>query len=117
MALTSEQITQIALDMLAHRKPSITGRDADDFRVAFQRDIDLAEKKGWKIELPFEVPDISNVLSKAAKQSPGEVIEGDYAFYTVASDKSPYYIPCRRNLSTGVVDEFDFNTWTWEAAE
>ena len=55
MALTSEQMEQITVDLLNGSPPRVTGKEADEFRAAVQKDIDLAKKNGWVIEIPTEM--------------------------------------------------------------
>jgi hypothetical protein len=57
MALTSKEIEQIAKDEMRGVKPTIKGKDADEFRKRFAVDMALAKEKGWIIELPFEIPE------------------------------------------------------------
>jgi len=52
MALTIEDMKKIIVDMLTGQKRRIDGKEADAFRVAAQKDIDLAKKKVWVIDIP-----------------------------------------------------------------
>jgi hypothetical protein len=54
MALTSDQMNIIAADELNGRKPRITGPEAEAFIESIQKDIELARKNGWQIEIPKE---------------------------------------------------------------
>ena len=54
MALTSTQVEKITLDLILGKPASITGPEADAFRVKLQKDLDFAKENGYTIELPFD---------------------------------------------------------------
>jgi hypothetical protein len=49
----------ITVDLVNGAEPRVKGQEADDFRKKLQPEIDEAKKNGWTIEIPFEIPDIS----------------------------------------------------------
>ena len=53
--MTTDERKMICLDMLNGRPPRVKGKEADEYRVKFQKEMDEAEKKGHVIELPFEI--------------------------------------------------------------
>lgn len=57
--LTSEQIEKIVIDFMLGNKPRVTGVEVDQFLEKFAKDVELAQKNGWTLELPFEIPDMS----------------------------------------------------------
>jgi hypothetical protein len=59
MMLTVEQMTQIAVDLLLGRTPQSKGKEAEEFIARLKKDIDALKKKGYIIELPFEIPDVN----------------------------------------------------------
>jgi len=56
--LTHDEMTTLMRDYLAGRRSSVTGKDADAFLEEFKKDVELAKRKGWTIEIPFEIPDL-----------------------------------------------------------
>jgi hypothetical protein len=64
--LTTDEMSQIMVDVMNEREPTIRGVEADEFRRALQPDVDLAKKNGWAliIEPEWEVgPQGGNVTS------------------------------------------------------
>lgn len=55
MALTTDEIEKIAVDLANGAEPRVTGPEADAFRAELAKDLALAEERGWTVELPFEV--------------------------------------------------------------
>ena len=56
--IDSKAVEKILVEMLVGKEPSIKGAEADKVRASLQKDIDLAKKNGWAIEIPFEIPDL-----------------------------------------------------------
>jgi len=54
MTLDTEQMQRIIVDDVLKRKPTITGKKADEFRKDIQSDIKLARKNNWVIDIPPE---------------------------------------------------------------
>ena len=54
MVLTTDDIQKITADTLSGREQRIIGPEADVFRESLKKDIALAEKKGWVVEIPSE---------------------------------------------------------------
>ena len=54
MMLTSEEMQQIVVDKVSGRKQRVVGEEADSFRLLLDKDIQLAEKKKWIIEVTPE---------------------------------------------------------------
>ena len=53
LALDSEQKIMILMDEVNRSEPRIKEKEADQFRKDIQPNIELAEKNGWIIDLPF----------------------------------------------------------------
>ena len=58
--LTTDQVHIITMDVLQGVEPRINGSEADAFRVALTKDIALAKKNKWVLELPFEIPEFDD---------------------------------------------------------
>jgi len=43
----------ICTEIMLNKKLTINTKEADEFRKAFQKDVEFAKSKGWTIELPF----------------------------------------------------------------
>ena len=54
MVLTTDDVQKITADTLSGREQRITSPEADIFRESLKRDIALAKKKGWVLEIPSE---------------------------------------------------------------
>ena len=54
--LTTDQVHMITMDVLQGAEPRVLGPEADAFRMALAKDIALAKKNHWVLELPFEIP-------------------------------------------------------------
>ena len=53
--LTYADIEKIAVDMVNEAPPRVKGKEADEFRKKLAKDIALAKRKGWTIEIPHEI--------------------------------------------------------------
>ncbi len=53
MALTIEEMQKIIMEEVLEEEPTIKGKEADEFRKAIQPDLELAEKMGWVIDIPW----------------------------------------------------------------
>jgi hypothetical protein len=75
--LTADDAARIARDVMEDRPAADEGPEAEEFRAAFRRDLALAEKNGWVIEMPFEIhgagPAAAGVANAAAEWYPFEV--------------------------------------------
>ncbi len=56
--LSNDEMVKIMQDMLANRKPELKNDEAKNFAKMFEQDMELAARKGWIIELPFEISDV-----------------------------------------------------------
>lgn len=54
MPLTTDEMQRIIVDELNGDPPRDTGRAANRFRRAIRPDIELAEERGWVIDVPAE---------------------------------------------------------------
>lgn len=54
MPLNSEQVNQIANDILSGREPKIKGKEVDEFRKELEEDIRQAKASGAIVEIPME---------------------------------------------------------------
>jgi len=53
--LTATEINKIMIDMLTDQPQRVQGLEADEFRVAFAKDIAFAKEKGWILDIPAEI--------------------------------------------------------------
>ncbi len=55
MKLGSDQLNKLAVERLAGKPQSITGREADEFLKSLDKDIKEAKKNGHVLEIPHEL--------------------------------------------------------------
>lgn len=103
MTLTTEETEQITVDVLTGKPPRVQGPEADKLRAALEKDIALAKKKGWIIELPFEIPDFGDVKKNED--------DDRWEYYTEETEESPYYEVHRKKDNIHQV--FVFDAWEW----
>lgn len=60
--LTTEQVNQIALEVINDLEPTITGPAADEIRESIRREFEEAKVQGITLEIPGEWPDWSEGL-------------------------------------------------------
>lgn len=58
MALTSDEIASIAVDVGLGRPLRIKGAEAEKMAVAIKKDMEIAKAKGWVLDIPFEIPSV-----------------------------------------------------------
>jgi hypothetical protein len=58
--LTSDQIKTLSIELLLNKPITVHGLEAEEFIVKFKKDMAEAKRKGWILELPFEVPDVKS---------------------------------------------------------
>ncbi len=56
--LSHDEMIKIAKDMMENREPKLKSEEAREFADMFRQDMELAARKGWIIELPFEISDV-----------------------------------------------------------
>lgn len=62
-----ETMEQIVVDTMNGAKQRHTSPEAVEFRKALEKDIAMAESKGWKIEIPFEIMNSNYPLPEEGK--------------------------------------------------
>ncbi len=56
MALTVEKMQRIIIDEVLEKKPTVTGKRADEFRKKIQPDIEFVKENGGEIHIPPDLP-------------------------------------------------------------
>ena len=54
MALTTDQVTKVLIEVSTGKEPTILGEEADSLRKEIEQDIAMAKSKGWIIAMPKE---------------------------------------------------------------
>ena len=54
MTLEYKQMIMILVDEVLEQPPRVKGKEAGQFRKELQPDLELAEKMGWTIDIPWE---------------------------------------------------------------
>jgi len=55
--LTYTQMLKIIDEVMIGEKRTVFGKEADEFREDFKKDVEFAKENGYIIEIPFEFPD------------------------------------------------------------
>jgi hypothetical protein len=55
--LTYTQMLKIIDEVMIGEKRTVFGKEADEFREDFKKDVEFAKENGDIIEIPFEFPD------------------------------------------------------------
>jgi len=56
--LTTDQIVMITIDTMLRKPQRVIGKEAEEFKASLEKDLEVAKKNGWQIEIPFEIPAI-----------------------------------------------------------
>jgi len=59
--LTMEQVTQLVMDEMAGREPTILGEEADILREVTRQDMRICEANGWILDIPHEWGDVGDI--------------------------------------------------------
>ena len=59
--LTMEQVTQLVMDEMAGREPTILGEEADILREVTRHDMRTCEENGWILDIPHELGDVGDI--------------------------------------------------------
>lgn len=105
MTLTSDEIQTITMEFLRGDSPTITGEEADELREGLKKDMEIAKKNNWTIELPFEIPEFDN--DTETKKNEGK----QYRYWSEQTDESPFYIIYREK--DGKVQRLDLEKLGW----
>lgn len=53
--LTTEQLESITVDVVNGRPLRVKGKEAERYAMELRKDVLLAKRKGWSIEIPGEI--------------------------------------------------------------